>query len=185
RAFALRVLAATQEVAAAAAGPQLHRRAALGAGLVHLDLWPGRLLRGVRGHQRLHLRPLREFGRQRLVAATLRVAAARQVRPARPLLDDHLRVALLALDAGRHRPDRVAVGVHVQGVAALRVAGAGQERPAAAFADDHRAAALLALVLRRLRGDDRLALGVEIHGRLALGVAGAAQKRPTTRPAKT
>src|SRR5207249_6124933 len=94
------------------------------------------------------------------------------------LLDDHLGVALLALDAGRHRPDRVAVGVHVQGVAALRVAGAGQERPAAAFTDDHRAVALLALVLRRPRRDDRLALGVEVHGRLAFGVAGAAEERP-------
>src|SRR5262249_30745592 len=98
-------------------------------------------------------------------------------RTARAFLHRHWRAALLALDAGVDRLDRIALRVHVLGVLALRVAGAGQERAAFSLAQHHLLAALLADVLRRPGAQHRVAFRVEIHGRGAFRVAAATEER--------
>src|SRR5262249_53423661 len=153
---------------AAARRPHRHRPAALRTGVADLDL-RARLLR--RRRRQVVLQPLPQLRRDRLGTLALRVGAARQERPPEARLDDHGRLALLALDAGIDRLLRVALGVHVHDALALGVAGAAQERPALALAQHHRLAALLADVLRRLCRQDRLAVLADVHDRLALGVA--------------
>ena len=69
------------------------------------------------------------FRRQGLGVAATRITAAREERPARPALDDHRPIALLAVDAGLDRLHRVAFGIDVDDIPALRIAAAAEKRP--------------------------------------------------------
>src|SRR4051794_23272992 len=75
RPLATRVFGTAEEIGTAAAGTQLHRRAALRARLRHFDRWRRGLLYRLCCGECLDLGLLLQLGRQRLVTAALGVSA--------------------------------------------------------------------------------------------------------------